>query len=622
MPEHMPKWEEVEGRVRKAGAVQREAWKAAAVLKKTGRQRVAEIAEAREMSASQEVDELLGPTDSPERSLVNLQHKNLLVAVRKDSALTKKRQALLNEETEILAGMPEEPAGSELEAIGDIRNELDETDVSRESLFGSSPEAFYGLHLKELKEYKKDLKRGRMIETPSVKRQAEDVAVHLRAGKPVLVYGHLGAGKTELAMHVARNYLGKDALVISGSKYTSLAELYGHQVLAVDKIKKEEIKAFTREVSDEFEAWKKENPKATENEQNLAHDRILQTYLVHAKGGTISDFFLGPIYRAMEEGRPVILDEVNAIPHEVLISLNHILTRRVGETVNVQQDSGRKVKIHEGFGVMMTGNLNQGQEKYVDRQDMDPAFLSRLYKLEYGYLPQNMEGSLADAAGPENELFHLLLARMMDKNGNLEAPKDSLAKLWRLAQAARVIQDVFAGKEVSTAHYLQEAAGRPVKYLLKEAVLSPRALESVILQWQKEGYRLELDYYLWKEFVSQSTVASDRAYLYQELKDRFGFFKGKGWDQDPNYGKGGIVADFQVKPPENRSSTTDFFGPRDVIDAAYGKPPARALWPESAEEGAEEEVISPEMMDIEKFKDEFEKDLSAAETEVGDFCRV
>ena len=87
----------------------------------------------------------------------------------------------------------------------------------------------------------------------------------------------------------------------------------------------------------------------------------------------------------MDDGRPVIIDEVNAIPHELLISMNHVLTRKVGDEVNVQQNSGSAITIKDGYGVMMTGNLNQGDERYVDRQDMDPAFLSRVYKIEYDY---------------------------------------------------------------------------------------------------------------------------------------------------------------------------------------------------------------------------------------------
>lgn len=543
----------------------------------------------REESLEAIAEDILGEEGSAESELVRLRQKNLITALRYERDLDDNRAGLLAEEAEILKGIHGVPAGPEQDALGDIRKELEGVERNREELLASSPEAYIGLHLKELKSYKKDLEKGRIAETPYVKRQAEDITAHLRAGKPVLIYGHLGSGKTELAMHIAREYIGTEALVISGSKNMSLAELYGHQVLALDKLNGEEVDVYAREVGRKYEEWVAENrtkietlsSEEREAEKNRAHDRILEIYLTKFKSGTVSDFFLGPIYRAMQEGRPVIIDEVNAIPHEVLISLNHILTRKVGEKINVQQNSGSMVEVREGFGIMMTGNLNQGQERYVDRQDMDPAFLSRLYKIEHDYLPQLVEGSLADEAGSENELFHLLLARSMDRTGNIEAPDSTPSKLWNLAKAAKVTEEVFAGKEVNRAFYFQEAGGRPTRYLLKEAVLSLRGMDNVISQWQKDGYKYEIDYYLWKEFVSQSTVASDKAYLYQLFKDRFGFFASEGWPQSPDYGTGGMVDAFDVIPPKNPSGDMAFFGPRKVVEMAYGAKPARAEWPDS-----------------------------------------
>ncbi len=575
---------------------------------------------------AKEAEELLGLKDSPERALVTLQKENLWKALRENRRIELEKEQLLKKESELLRSISEtqekgKPTRGKSAILEKTRGRLNELGNERNELLESSPEAYFGLRLKELKEYKKELGKGRIVETPYVKKQAEDITAHLRAGKPVMLYGHLGSGKTELAMHVVKEYIDKEALVISGSKHTSLAELYGHQVLVIDKINKEEMDGFVKQVEQKFNEWLKENPKANEGEKNRAHDRILQTYLTQFKGGTISDFFLGPVYRAMTEGRPVIIDEVNAIPHETLISLNHILTRQIGEKINIQQNTGTQVEVKEGFGVIMTGNLNQGQEKYIERQDMDPAFLSRLYKLEYDYLPQKTEGSLENEAGNENELFHLLLVEVMDKNGNIEAPKDSIKKLWNLAKAARVTQDVFAGREISSAYYFQEAGGRAAKYLLKESVMSIRAIENILKQWKKEGYEKEIDYYIWKEFVSQSTVASDKAYLYQLLKDRFNFFQSGGWEQNPNYGIGGVVNIFDIKPPKNPSTPKEFFGPRETIKFAFGKAPERAKWPEVESEVKEDsEKNFKELEALEEFKTIFEQELETMKKNIEDFC--
>lgn len=593
-------------------------------LKHPEQKRILEKAAEREHTFGQEAEELLGASGSPERILAGLQKNNLVEALREEAAISRRQESLHEEEIDILKSIKGEPSGAELEALDDIRAEMEQWKDYQSNMLTSNPEAYYGLHLKRLKEYKKDMGEGRIVETPYVQERIDDIVTHLRAQKPTLIYGHLGSGKTELAMHIARKYMGQEALVVSGSKNISLAELYGHQVLAIDKIKKEERDLFIREVEGKFEEWKKEHPDVSEEEKRMAHDRILQTYLTEFKGGTISDFFMGPMYRAAAEGRLVIEDEVNAIPHEVLISQNHLLTRKVGDTVNVQQDTGRSVKIKDGFGVLMTGNLNQGQERYIDRQDMDPAFLSRLHKIEYDYLPQIAEGNLKDEGGEKNELFHVLLARVMDRNGNIEAPKDTIDKLWKLAQVARITQDVFSGKEVKEAYFLKQAGARPIKYFLKESVLSMRAMDDIITQWQKEGYKQEIDYYMYNEFIGQSTSPLDRAYMYQLCKDRFGFFGSPGWEKNPDYGSGGQINSFAITAPKNPAGERVFWGPRDVVDAAFGQGPERIKWPEgTAGISAEDDPSTANLEEIQRledFKEAFEKDLADLRKEVEEYA--
>lgn len=282
-----------------------------------------------------------------------------------------------------------------------------------------------------------------------------------------------------------------------------------------------------------------------------------------------------------------------------------------------------KTFIYDAWSCRKDKGLLGAIERYVDRQELDPAFLSRLHKIEYDYLPQKNEGSLEEEAGPENELFHLLLAKTMDKNGNLEAPKDTLAKLWTLAKAARVTQDVFAGKEIQSAFYFQEGGSRATPYMLKESVMSIRAIEDIISQWQKEGYKRELDYYIWEEFISQSTEASDRAYLYQLLKDRFGFFRGEGWEQNPSYDSNRIAQSFDIKTPSNPAEEAEFFGPRDIVRAAFGAPPERAKWPEAeVSEKKEKEASLEALASLEEFKNALGEELANVEKEVAEVCEV
>ncbi|MBI3273580.1 MAG: hypothetical protein HYZ69_00380, partial [Candidatus Colwellbacteria bacterium] len=162
---------------------------------------------------------------------------------------------------------------------------------------------------------------------------------------------------------------------------------------------------------------------------------------------------------------------------------------------------------------------------------------------------------------------------------------------------------------------------------LKEAVLTLRALEAIVEQWQKEGYKNELDYYVYKEFVSQSTQASDRAYLYQLLKDQFGFFKNNGWEQNPQYGSGGIVRSFSVPLPANASKPCTFHGPREMVEFACGEAPERTTWPEpdtiiteqALGEEVEDSANTEKLRILEEFKQTAEEEIASLTRQVAEF---
>ncbi|MGI0134730.1 MAG: AAA family ATPase, partial [Candidatus Micrarchaeaceae archaeon] len=199
-----------------------------------------------------EAAELLGGDGSPEQQLVSLRRQNLVAALRKQAEFDHQTESLRQEETEILREVGDVPMGAESAALDDVRRELDNVKRAHEMLLRQSPEAYYGLHLRELKGYKEDLESGKLVEIPYVKEKIEDLQAHVLAGKPVMVYGHLGSGKTELAMHLARKYMGSEALVVSGSKDMSLAEIYGHQVLKLDKVDQAELDGTISGIEDRF----------------------------------------------------------------------------------------------------------------------------------------------------------------------------------------------------------------------------------------------------------------------------------------------------------------------------------------------------------------------------------
>lgn len=594
-------------------------------------------------------EELLGDINSPEQSLISLRFSNLWKALHEEGKLSREREELFEEEQILLGAINDiqnqgESVGEYKNELFQIRTKLEEIDAKKNELINCTPEAYYGLHLEQLKKYKEDMANGVIVETPYVKEQAEKIVSSLSAGQATFIYGHLGSGKTELAMHVARNYILKDrpdlekkakeelakwiaenpdanavereekkkqferihkgAVVISGSKHLSLSELYGHQILKLGEKEEGESRELIEKVSKEFELWEKNHPKATEEEKNRIHNSMVAAFIQN-KSGTVSDFHLGPIYKAMEEGRPVIIDEVNAIPHEVLISLNHILTRRIGDTIPVQQNSGSMVTIKKGFCIIMTGNLNTRKdvETYTDRKELDPAFLSRLDQIEHDYMPQRTDGTLESDAGSDNQLFQIIMAIVMDKHGNIEVPKGEMRKLWNLALAARETQEVFSGK---LSHKFKQGggAGLPASEILKKNVASIRAVDRIVSSWVKSGTEFELDYYVWDKYISNASDPIERALLYQMFREK-GFFDGDGWNKNPDYGSGGRLAIFEIKAPKNRVKTFDFFGPREAVNFAFGKGPERTEWPETKE--GKNETLGIDMEELQKLQENSEE---------------
>jgi len=144
--------------------------------------------------------------------------------------------------------------------------------------------------------------------------------------------------------------------------------------------------------------------------------------IVEGKVTSFSQY--GPLVRAMKEGKPLIIDEMDGIPHSILMRLNHILTRRVGNKFKIQENGSEEIEIKKGFCVIATGNIKSAKYK---REDLDAAFLSRWWSSEVKYLP-------------EEETYKILIASLIDKRGDLELErKEDLADIKKLTQAATYI---------------------------------------------------------------------------------------------------------------------------------------------------------------------------------------
>lgn len=246
-------------------------------------------------------------------------------------------------------------------------------------------------------------------------------------GEPVLLLGETGGAKTALAEYLSRHHLGNEPELVSGYGDVNSYQLFG------------------------------------------AHE------LRGEHGVTVSAFVPGPVVRAMTEGLPLVLDELNAMPADFLKRFNNILQLRPGDIVAVQEDSGREVRIAAGFCVIATAN--EQSKRYRGLEPLSAEFVNR-------FGPNTFRVRYPDAGRSYAELpaENLLLAAasVAEADGTLPHGLDA-DDLERVARAAFISQQVFSGRhgEGFDAFLTSERRidGRPG---LEEHVLAPRTLVALL----------------------------------------------------------------------------------------------------------------------------------------------
>ena len=468
-----------------------------------------------------------------------------------------------------------------LKMIGNLEKELDSTSRAIHEIVGHNPEAYFFVMGRQLTEQKQIFDQaGRIVETPYVRAKIDRIIDVLDQQRPVFIHGELGSGKTEVAKHVGRTRLSarhlarweeshprpmdpeavvawqkqreteSEALLISGHKGIEI-----DQILAARAIERADVLVPEEQLDKIRQAWEAYKQRILGNtavsdperrdqlekqfdqtEKPLFEQASLEFY----RSPVVTKEVFGPLLQAMQQGRPVIIDEMNAIPHHVLIVMNDLLMRRPGEFVTPPFPDAQPFRVQEGFAVLATGNYKPEDGKmYVGRQPLDAAFLSRFGIVSYDYLP--MQGEVEpESLSPEeqrewrrsNELYQMLVTRLLDKDLSATLPPDAFQKVYRLALVARQIQNVFSGRDVDEAFYAEVGSAKvKPQEVLKENVLSIRHLLPILDKWKTDGYQRDLDDYLFLDYVARSDARpAEKEYLYSVLKTQGDFFPDqKGW---------------------------------------------------------------------------------------------
>lgn len=280
----------------------------------------------------------------------------------------------------------------------------------------------------------------------------------LTRGEPMLLLGETGGAKTALAEYLARHELGREPELVSGYGDITSTQLIGsHELRAQD-------------------------------------------------GATVSIFVPGPMLRAMTDGLPLILDEVNAMPAEFLKRLNRVLQLRPGDDFPVQENGGVPVRIAQGFVILATAN-EQTPHRYRGIDRMSAELVNRFGANSYRVHYPDIALSYTDV--PAENLL-LAAAAISDASGDIPLTTDELE---RVCRAAFISQQVFSGAHgEGFAEFVsseREIDGRPG---LEESVLAPRTLVAILQKVAGSGGRVSLDRAL-RRFVDGVMHAEDRHVL-------------------------------------------------------------------------------------------------------------
>ena len=383
------------------------------------------------------------------------------------------------------------------------------------------------------------------------------ILTELNQGRIVFLSGDTGSGKTELALLVAQLYLdskgikNSKAILIWWSRETDLSDFTLEKVISSENMMskssddlirgerngttlKEKVldtiidkSAIKKEIMSEINQGEKTDEEKEQLKQEIEQLDLDKYHIFtkyHAKG----------LIKAMHDGVPLIIDEMNAIRPEVLIGLNHYFTRKVGEKITLPNGLGA-FEIKEGFCILATGNdkeANTKKDMYEGRYKIDESLINRMSVIEKWYMHQideqfsNSNLSEFDEERDQleylnaNEIYGVLLMLLLDpkkKKGKrlttsskvwFEIMKESL--VWKTAQETKSAFFLELKKFAIFIKKLQDAFERKhavmcdgvdISNLITKRAFSMRNVREILSDYQEDSK--SLFYHIYNKYLSQ-----------------------------------------------------------------------------------------------------------------------
>lgn len=350
----------------------------------------------------------------------------------------------------------ENPGPIEREKIEELDNRKKEIEEFLKT-FELNPESIDILKRREIRRMQQDLKRYGFAETESRAELIRAMLPDLLQGAPVLFQGETGSGKSQLAKYISEKYLGKKPVLIPISEQVKESQIIGSRGLEA--------------------------------------------------GQTVFNY--SEFVKAQKEGRPVILDEINLMPHEFAGIIHDFLQKRVGDAWT-HPVTGEEIPIRAP--IMATANLKS--ERYKQRYELDVATLRRFVggagAREIHYLDIGKKDKEGNLVAPET--LKILSAVLSNRHGEIQwSEKDAPQKveeLKRFVQACRKIQEDFT---LSVREGAEESLSRGDRLAFKELVITLKDQIEIMKAWKASGFREPLDSVVLKEFFHKAEISGRAA---------------------------------------------------------------------------------------------------------------
>lgn len=461
---------------------------------------------------------------------------------------------------------------------------MKELEHAKKNLMNQSKEAWTYVHADMIRQDLVNMQKKRMVEVPYVKAAKQKILDALNGGTPVYLVGHLGSGKTQLAVETAIDFTvanrmqsdleegmetwyrlnphcdeaevmqefarqyesystyyqnilehgsGEEReklqpLFISGSHNLTYEDMFVEKSLTLSRgFSDESCATYLDEIVVDYKKWLFENNDLLESmnpqDQTQLKTKVWETFsdLLIAKNSSF-----GTTVKKIEREILIALKEGRPV---IIDEMNTIAMQNLIALNDIlQHRAGSEayvtgvgsVKIQPGFALIGTGNLSTETVTYEGTNVLNPAFQSRFITVEYNYVSENIIGSLKDETNMEENELFRLM---------IEYLLEEDGSLF-LPNVNDSLEEIF---NLASLSYLSQQVfmGRwneKTNIELKESVLSIRNILH-ILDHYNHGEEEDLSMALWNGFLSSITSGSEQNYLLNQAV-RFGFFrKDQGW---------------------------------------------------------------------------------------------